>query len=428
MTEQSRQRRCGVLTLVLAFPALACSSDEAPRASVIERDSAGIAITEHPARASTEDVAQLYGIEVVSIGAIEGDAAETFNRIADMATDLDGHLHVLDAGDQLVEVYDSDGSWISRYGGSGEGPAEFQGASLLIPLGDSMGVYDYRNQKIALFGREGSLLATRRWQLPIFEFGFPSELTAIPGGLAGVFQTGCSMPPPEDRRPTWKLLTLGADGSVKDTVAVRFRSDLMPLYGERFCSVIPALAGSGYQVAVRKDGTTAFTAEREYEISLLQLSALEEAGHHGDLPSPERIIRRGLDATMVTTAQIAEYRERYLTTPEDDPIGPDRVEAIKQALDSTDIPESHPQIDALLWDEADRLWVGRAVVDGTANRTWDVYDGVGRLVAEAVLPAELDNVLVTEDMVWGTLRDELDVMYVKGFRLEEREPSGGPDH
>lgn len=397
----------------------ACTSDESSRAAAIERDSAGISIHEYPAALSMEGVAHLEGVEVVSIGAVEGDENEMFNRVRDMVTDVQGRLHVLDAGDQLVEVYDPDGSWVLRYGGPGEGPAEFQGASLLMPLGDSIGVYDYRNQKIALFGSDGSLLATRRWELPVFEFGFPSELVAIPGGLAGVFQTGCSMPPPEDRRPTWKLLTLGTQGTVRDTVAVRFRSDVFALYGERFCSAIPALAGSGYQLAIRNDGTAAFTAERDYEIVLLRLSAREDIDYPGDLPTPERIIRRDLEPLSVTSAEIEGYRNRYLTASEDDPIGPDRVEAVQQALDSTGIPETHPQIDALLWDGADRLWVGRTVADGTANRTWDVYDRAGRLVAQAVLPAELENVLVTDDMAWGTVRDELDVMYVKGFRLED---------
>lgn len=412
-------------TLVLGGFSLGCTADAPSPSAATAWDSAGIEIREHPAR--SQGLTRLRGIETVSIGALEGDETEIFNRIGDIQADPEGRLHVLDAGDQVVDVYDSDGTWVLRYGGEGEGPSEFLGSSLLIPRADSMGVYDYRNRKIAFFGADGSLLATRRWELPIFEFGFPSELAPIPGGLAAVFQDGCRMPAPEERRPTWKLLTLAHDGSVKDTIALGFRSNSVALYGDRFCSVIPALAGTGYELVARDDGLAAYTAERDYEILLFRLSARGDTAYDGTLPTPERIVRRALDPALVTSAEIEEYHERYLTVSEDDPIGPDRVEAVRQALDTTKIPERHPRIASLLWDDQGRLWVGRTVLDDDPLRTWDVYDEAGRLVAEAVLPAALGNVLVVGDMAWGSVQDELGVMYVKGFRLEEASAtSGGP--
>ncbi|MDH5761258.1 MAG: hypothetical protein OEZ65_16970 [Gemmatimonadota bacterium] len=409
-------RRVGGFCVVVLI--LACDYAESMQ-TIVERDSAGVAIREYPADPHLEDLARLRGAEIVSIGAVEGGEAETFNRIGDLASDSRGRIHVLDAGDQIVDVYDPDGEWILRYGGRGAGPAEFQGASLLIPLSDSMGVYDYRNQKVALFGTDGSLLVTRRWELPIFEFGFPSDLAGIPGGLAAEFKTGCSMPPPEDRRATWKLLTLGPDGAVRDTVMRRFRGDLIPLYGEQFCSVIPALAGSGYEIAVRPDGTVAFASEQEYEVHLFRLSAYGDEQYEGSFPPSDRIVRRALDRVAITGIQIEEYRDRYLVTPEGDPIDRDLMEAIEQALDSTDLPEGYPHIETLLWDQTGRLWVGRSVAGDISDRTWDIYNDEGNLEAEVVLPANLENVLVTGDMVWGTTRDDLGVMYVKGFRIEE---------
>lgn len=405
-----------------AVLALGCNTDEPAQTGLAERDSAGIVIREYPA-IPPEDFAQLRGFEAVSIGALEGDETETFNRIGDMATDAQGRLHVLDVGDQVVDVYAPDGSWVLRYGGRGEGPAEFQGAALLIPFADSMAVFDYRNQKIALFGSDGSLLTTRRWELSIFEFGFPSDLSPIPGGVAGVFETGCGMPPPEDLRATWKLLTLGHDGEVNDTVVVHFRQDLLPIYGDRFCSAIPALAGPAYELAVQNDGTAAYTDGREYEISLLRLGTRATTEYQGTIPTPDRIVRRALDPASVTPAQIEDYRDRYLTPSDENPLGEDRIDAIREALDSTETPESHPQIDNLLWDDLGRLWVGRTVVGDTQDRTWDVYDDEARLLAQAVLPASLKNVVVHGNMAWGTVQDDLGVMYVKGFRLEEENPS-----
>lgn len=413
MVDSTRALVLGVVAL-----ALACSPDATPPDDV-SRDSVGIAIREYSAAQPTAEFASLLGVEAVSIGAVEGEEAETFNRISDLATGSDGRLHVLDGGDQIVDVYDPDGSWVLRYGGQGEGPAEFQGASLLIPRADSMAVYDYRNQKLALFGSDGSLLATRHWELPIFGYGFPSVLAPVPGGLVGVFETGCSMPPPEDRRPAWKLFTLEPNGAVEDTVAILFPSSTLAVYGDRFCMAIPALAGADYGLAVREDGIAAFTAQLEYEIAFMRLSAGED--YEGWLPTPDRIVRRRLEPSPVTSAEVEAWRERHLTVSGD--LDSDDVKAIRRAMDTTAVPENHPRIDALLWGDDGRLWVGRTVVGEDPSRTWDVYDGEGRLVAEAVLPARLGNVLVQDDMVWGTVRDELGVMYVKGFRLEERVPA-----
>lgn len=402
--------------------AVACESD-ATSSEAVSRDSAGIAIREYPDVAA-EGVASLRAIETVSIGAVEGDEHETFNRISDIAAGPDGRLHVLDGGDQVVDVYDPDGTWILRYGGKGEGPAEFQRASLLVPLGDSIAVYDYRTRKLALFDGDGSLRGTRRWELPLSRFGFLSMLAPVEGGFIGLFDTGCTMPPPEDRRPAWKLLALAPDGAVRDTVALLFPGDLLAIYGERFCTGIPALGGAGYDVAIREDGTAAFTAERTYEVLFFPLTADED--HDGTLPAPTRILRRQVEPKPVSSADVEEYRDRWLTVSEERRLDDDHVSAIRRAMDSTTVPVNYPEIDDLLWEDDDRLWVGRTLISDAADRRWDVYDGEGRLVAEAVLPANLDDVLVRDGMAWGTIRDELGVMYVKGYRLEDARPAADP--
>jgi hypothetical protein len=199
----------------------------------------------------------------------------------------------------------------------------------------------------------------------------------------------------------------------------RFRGDFLALYGERFCSGMPALAGPGYSVTVRGDGTAAFTAQQDYEVQFLRLDAGGDTNGQDDPSRPDRILRRALPPTPVTEGQIQEYRRRYLEPSGDRKPDRDHLSAVQEALDSTEIPESYPQITALVWGGDDHLWVGRTVVGDATSRSWDVYDDEGRLSAEVVLPGNLENVLVTPDMVWGTVRDDLGVGYVKGFRLQE---------
>lgn len=64
--------------------------------------------------------------EITTIGLNEGNPHEMFGNIVDVATNYEGTLFVLDSEYNQVRVFDYNGSYISAFGGPGEGPGEFR--------------------------------------------------------------------------------------------------------------------------------------------------------------------------------------------------------------------------------------------------------------------------------------------------------------
>jgi hypothetical protein len=112
------------------------------------RDSAGIAIHEHPADALER--APLITIDSVPLAVI-GDANNVeldLSRSGRPVFLSDGQLALFASGS--VWIFDADGNEIERIGRPGAGPQEFGAGSLAPGLGDTIVVTDGRNSRLAL--------------------------------------------------------------------------------------------------------------------------------------------------------------------------------------------------------------------------------------------------------------------------------------
>lgn len=420
---QVRFRVAGMAgALVVGGLSGACGEALPGEGSVAARDSAGIRIVEIGAEAAPE---RWTARERVSIGSLDGTPETTFNRIVDLEVGPTGHVYVLDAGDNVVRAYDGEGGFLFQVGGEGDGPSEFRGAAQLVARDDGFAVFDYRGPKLARFGWNGEFLGTTRSGLTVFEYGFPEDWVDVAGGSVVVLGTGCSLPAPDDRRPMWKLLTLGPEASIRDTVALRPRQELMAIYGESFCTSTPRPGGPRNSIAVRPDGTAAFGDGEDYEVAILRLTADTTRSWDGTLPTPVRLIRRRADPLRLSREAIDAHRETYTTSPEGEPVDRDRLRAFEAAWDSLGFPDRHPFFDALRWDDEGRLWVGRVGPEDAPSRTWEVFSEEGELLGATELPVGLTVRAIAGDVVWGVLRDELDVMYVKGYEVAGLSESPG---
>ena len=63
--------------------------------------------------------------DTVIIGVAEGERYEMLGDIWDIEIDADGRIFILDRALEEVLIYDSDGSYLGGFGGSGSGPGEF---------------------------------------------------------------------------------------------------------------------------------------------------------------------------------------------------------------------------------------------------------------------------------------------------------------
>lgn len=414
-----------------ALISVACAAGDADHErTTVVRDSAGVRIVENAA-----DGGAWTGSELVSIGRLDGPAEYTFSRIADMAAAPGGRVYVLDAGDNLVKVYDASGAFLTSFGGEGEGPAEFQRPAQVTVRGDTVVVYDFDAPKFAYFTADGELLRTERSDLTLLEYGFARLLAPVGDGYLAVAGIGCSFPPPEDRRPKWRLLSVGDDGTVRGLMAVRAQRTALAIYGDRFCRSSPWPPGAPNALAVRPDGLAAFGTGETYEIRLFRLGADVDVDPDADpeeiglwtLPDPVGIIRRDADAPPVTAAQIEAHREEMIEQGiRDDETGTidrDRLEAHEAAWDSAFVPDRWPAFVELHWDARGRLWAARGGPPDETTRSWDVFDEDGRLAASVELPADLE-VYAVGDTVWGVVRDELDVQRVRAYRVAADDGTG----
>lgn len=107
-----------------------------------------------------------WTLQVEQIGSVGADpvTAETaFYEPTALAFDAAGRLHILDAGNNRVQIFDSEGVFLASRGQSGQGPGDLKAPEdmWVAPDGEIV-VADAGNRRIARFGAGGEPLAETR--------------------------------------------------------------------------------------------------------------------------------------------------------------------------------------------------------------------------------------------------------------------------
>jgi len=77
----------------------------------------------------------------------------------DVVVDMEGNIYVLDQRDRVIKKFSRDGTFVSKFGGEGQGPGEFQTPIMLRTDGaNSLFVYDMRRRLIQKFDTDGNFL------------------------------------------------------------------------------------------------------------------------------------------------------------------------------------------------------------------------------------------------------------------------------
>lgn len=106
-----------------------------------------------------DDLPLLNTREVSRIGDFD-DPDVGFSRIAGVDIDRDGNVFVIEGMVPEIRVYSPAGELIRRIGGRGSGPGEFESPPRFGILGDTVWTVEGRRNRIALFDRQGTILAT----------------------------------------------------------------------------------------------------------------------------------------------------------------------------------------------------------------------------------------------------------------------------
>lgn len=383
------------------------------------RDSAGIEIVEN-----TSD--GLWGAdggwtteELVTFGEAAGDPNFQFGQITGVDALSDGRIAVLDTQAQEVRVYGPDGSYRQTYGGPGSGPGELspQAIALFVGRGDTIVVPDMGNQRITLIPPDGEPTS-----FPLrMEQGIPMGFDmAASGALVSQRRAMNFQDPTAVTSDVDVVLSQAYDGTITDTL-------LTPPRGETF-----RMTAGGPQItlfAPEPQWTTlsedriAYASNDEFRISVFDSDG-----------SLDRIVTLPHEAQPVTETEQDRIKALVRRIWQENGVPPQQIDQMAGAIS---FAEHWPAFTRMRGGPQGTLWVQR-VRDMNAmteeelenwnpqldagDPRWDVFEADGRYGGVVELPARFTPLALEEDRIYGVFRDDIDVQYVRVYRLDTGDP------
>ena len=356
-------------------------------------------------RGVTAQVPVFEGMIDLEFGEVTGEDSYLFSRIESIAVDAAGRLVVADLQAHEVRVFDPDGHFLYQFGGEGEGPGDLTHPCCLA------------------FGPDGLLWVRESVRYSAFALG--SESARYERGMR-VANSGIGMVAPVTFDGTGHLVDIGpvqdSDGTPRALMARLHRNPDGAVDTVRMAD--PERQAAGRTTVQRQLGDTPVTLFVYQPFGPLWLHA------HG----PQRVWAEALtsDYSVVyhhtdgVVSRIEGPPPRKLAlSAEERKYAEDWIARDLQRLDLDehpfDVPDSKPPLAAIYFDRTGRLWVEKARAQGAEMRQADVYEG-STLVARyrwssRVSPGSVP--WISESVMLGTTRDELDVQRVARVRFRQ---------
>lgn len=387
------------------------ASDAAGAAAIV--DSAGIRIVTslEPSWGAGEGWS-VQPEPLVTIGVLDGPAEYQLFDVVAAGRQSDGDIVLVDAGSREVRLYDSSGQYKRTLGGPGSGPGEFVSpAQVLLTAGDSIVVWDNANFQMTRFTPAGDLASVetvdRGWiaravQPPLY----PATGKLLPDGqvLVRLIKKSASKATPEGatRNQSGALRVFPGESHV-DTLAFFPDVEQVTVRGPwGSTAVAPPLARRTVTAIHPARGQVCLGEQKVPEVSCFG-------------PDGSRIlVRWEAEPGRITDGEVAAWRDAILA---------DYTQKISTAdatafIDLVPIPAERPPYSALALDRSDNLWVlhGPTARAGTEEVRHLVFARTGALLGEVSLPP-IDVLEIGDDYVLGVFRDELEIEYLRLYRL-----------
>jgi hypothetical protein len=391
------------LSALSALTALSAGCGDAgggPAAAV--RDSSGVAIVENPATLARRPLWSVAAQPLVEIGTIEGEEPYQLSEVGSARRLSDGRILIANGGTQELRYFDATGAHLFTVGRKGGGPGEFEGLGLaVVGRGDTVAAYDWNLRRLSYFGPDGGFVRSVPWR---FEAGFPLPLGPLPDGawLANrgfVFRPGAAGS--EVIRDTLPFLVFDSTGVLRDSIGrfPQFEFYVQSEGSSAFASSLPF--GRATEAAVWGDRFYAGHNER-YEIIRYTLEAV-----------PELIIRLEHAPVAVTAQDVAVLKAERLENA--DERWRQRTERMFQTMP---LPSTFPAFADLSVDADGNLWVLDYTRPGVDERRWTVFSADGRALGSVETPPGVRVLEIGPDYLLGVWQDDLDVQYVRLYRLD----------
>ena len=410
--------RSQVVITAAALTILGCDTPRGPAVTAVSRDSAGITIVEN-SRPNVSLLDRWHFVEppTVVLGVDEGNPAQQFANVVGAARLSDGRIVIADGQSKEVRYFDQAGAHLLTVGGPGEGPGEFRllmrldrlpGDTIMAggwPLGwaarfDPQGRY-VGNTRLGPFFPSllGHFMPDGSFLMDVYSRGgYGNEIEWFAAnGEGGVF------------RPTGHIVRITTDGDTTRTDTLR------TVVGEEWFRAGQTRQNLAMrQIPFARNTVVAWTDNRLY-VGETGSAQLEVRRYDGTL---ERLIRWEGDSVRVTANDRADFRDvviRDLTARGRQ----NRLVAFERWLAAVPYPDVKPVFNDLATDPSGRIWVRAWSPAGAERDKWTIFAPDGKIIAGLEVPLGLEFLDVGEDYVLALWKDEVDLEYVRLYRLEK---------
>ena len=415
----------GLWAAALALAAAAgCERSESR--SVTQRDSAAIRVVENTTPAwGTDQGWRIASIPKTTIGSraiVGGRDDVAFQRVQGAQFLSDGRIVVADAGSREVMVFDTAGTLVTRFGGRGQGPGEFQSIVAVHVCGeDSIAVVDSR-QTLHLFDGDGTFMRRAQFRLGERSASLQGVSTSCRRAL---LQQRIRQPPLDRLGPTEDVFAwVDPFSEAVDTVTT---AELLEAWTR-------SLDGAARPWVIPW-GTSSRTLATGNDQLVLGNGRVPEFRRYDSAGRLQSIVRwakvpRPVDAR--DRRRYSEFRSEFLAwAPPNEP----ETRLLFPALDEyPEVPTHKPLFDRLLLDDPGGIWArvfpgesfglfdSRLQDAPVFTETWTVFDSAGVWLGYLTLPERFELQAVGRDRLLGVSRDSFDTETVQVLRIEAARP------
>lgn len=408
-------RRLRVSRSLCALVGVSACTDE-PGGSAwdgIVKDSAGIQLVENRADGLWAAGRPWELLEVVRIGAADGDLDYQFGEIAGVTLGDSGEIFVLDQHTADVRVFTPDGVFRRSFGGPGAGPGELASggvAALLNGPGDTLFVADMGNQRVVRFLESGQ--SAGGFRVDFVDRGIPLQWAALPTGKIVVHLHPFPQPDEAALDVRDAIVALDGHGAVLDTLLT---TAVNPMFVVRAGK--PSLLYFAAQPTwtLGDSGSVYYGLGDEYRI-----------GHFARGGTLTRVVGKTFTPQPVTEQDqtilldaFAELMVRQQATPT----------AVRQFRDEARFAETFAAYRAFHSGPHGTLWVQRVTplrelgpeVFGSqlhaGSSTWEVFGPDGRFLGAVPMPPRFTPLEFIDDRIYGVWRNDVDVQHLMVLRI-----------
>ena len=359
----------------------------------------------------------------LAIGEMEGPDELLFGRIASIAVDDEGRIHVLDGQTLNVRVFDPAGEYIETLGGPGEGPGELRTAESVVLLADGrVAVNDQLGFRVQVY-RPGSG-ESEAW--PYSADGVVLGLRQLYSDRRGrTFVVAPQLSSSGGLVP--RIIVLDADGAPRDTLHPPDGDFEPPSVGLELAMGAGPARTISQPVPLAPRHYWTLTADGRFVTGLSTSYRIDVRRGDGVLR-----IERAHEPVAASEAERTYHREQLTRAL--------RVTQPDWVWNGPPVPETKPPFRGLATGRNGRIWVrlwteaspeenedhdpddpGSEPVTWPSPLRYDVFEPDGRYLGAVNPPegfADYPPPVFNADEVWAVTRDALRIERVVRFRIE----------